>query len=486
MYRRRLLGTLCVVLLVMFFLMLGGKAVFAAEPTPWKIDVSCQNGGLVVEFLSWLPDVQLTAYVDDEQVGEYQTDSQGEGTYTFPVGAQNLTLRRANGDTVLAGYADCTQPRPGIITEMTPEWISLPVGGQTTLTPRAMDEAGNPINPQYLWIAELGSITPEGQFTATVPGNLGVTAVLAGDGFPFSFYLQTKVSPPLTQFAIEPAKIQVLPGQQYPLTVIAQDEAGQPHKVQLEWDTQGSGDILPGDIFMAAEIPGDYEILVTIPGTEYSASTQVHIFPRVEKIKIKPDVAELVVGDIQEFVVQGIGADGNSFSVPLNPSWTAELGVIDADGRYAATEPGLETITAIVDLNALLSNSQRSQGLAAQVLISTQELFSVTLAAPTIMPEPTSTPDSENVTALQATAEAAANDDIEEEISAEIDEEEGDPPKNGFYNYYDNNCLSVLVTVFVFGLAVIKTGKHAIFWLATILMGLVLTLGVALLKHWVF
>ncbi len=473
MYRRCWLGIQFVIVVGLIFVLGGTEIVFAAEQNPWKIDVVCTNGALEILFLGWLPDEQVVAFVDGEPVGEYQTDSQGEGTYAFPAGAKNLTLQRANGDTIVAGYADCTQPRAGIVADVNPLWVNLPVGGQTTFTATAEDETGQPIMPQYLWIAELGSITADGHFTATTPGDFGISVTLVGEGFPFAYYLRTVVAPPLAEFAIAPAEIQVLPGQQFPLTITALDADGQPHEVQLEWDTQASGEMVPGNVFRAGELPGDYEVTARIPGTDYVAVVQVQIFPRVERITIRPDIDELVVGDIQEFGVLGVGTDGEVFDVPLQPNWSADLGVINDQGQYAATEPGLETITAIVDLNALLGTNPRGRGLATKLLISAQETLSVTLEAPTPVPEPTSTIDPTALAADQATAEA--------EINEEIEETPQPTAEGGFYNYYDDNCLSVLVAVFFLGLAALRAEKFSGLWLATVLLGLLLALGTVVL-----
>jgi hypothetical protein len=326
----------------------------------------CTGGRIEINFEGWLPGEALTAHVDGTAVGQYTTTAEGDGRYQFPPTTGVITLVRANGDVIVAGKADCSQPPPGKITDMNLYNLTIPVGGKTTLEATGQDEAGNDIPLDIVWITAAGSFTPEGELTATEEGEFIVTATHMGQASSYSYQMDLIVTAPLTSLEILPPEIYAFPGQGVALNVVATDVNGILVDITPQWDSGGAGEVVPVSFFIAGEELGEFTLTGSIPGTDLVATVIVYITPELASIQITPEIEELFVGDTQQFEVVGFDPEGNEMDVPVPPIWAAEMGIIDANGKYAATAEGDETITAVVDLNAIQGSTPGQRGLAGK------------------------------------------------------------------------------------------------------------------------
>jgi hypothetical protein len=341
--------------------------VNAQTETPIQVFCASTNGRIQVVFTNWLANEAVTAWVDAVEIGQYATDANGNGSYSFPPGAAEILVKRSNGDTLAAGTADCSQPLPGEISTVSQYNVTLPISGTVSLSATGQDAAGNEIPIAVIWITPSGSITPQGEFTASEEGEFFISANLIGDRGAHAYLIDILVTPPLASLDVTPTEVFLFPGQSVNLEVVATDVNGNLVEVTPSWDTAGAGDIVPLNLFFAGETTGDYVITGSIPGTDLQVEVFVRISPELDRTQITPSVTELTVGETQQFDLLGFDPDGNEISLPIPPTWTAELGVIDASGNYAATTAGDETITALVDLNAIQGNPGGRRGLAMEI-----------------------------------------------------------------------------------------------------------------------
>lgn len=349
---------------VLAVLLLGGIITGAKAQRDAKISVYCSRDRLHVTFTEWLPNESLTAFVDGSEVGQYTTLDDGSGEYIFPAGATSVALKRANGDAILAGKVDCSQPVSGEITGISQFSVTLPLGGHAQLSVTSKDDNGNEIELPIIWITEAGSFTADGEITATEEGEYLITAAYVVNNRSFAHIIPLTVTPPVETLKVEKDEIFVFAGQGYQIDVTALDKDGNPVEVMLEWEVGDAGEIVQPNIFVAGETAGDFEITGSIAGTDLSVDVLVHVIPLVERIQIEPKIDTLTVGETQEFHILAFNADGNEVQLPIPPRWSAEIGGINAQGVYTATAEGDETITAVLDLNEVMAR-RRGQGVLA-------------------------------------------------------------------------------------------------------------------------
>jgi len=360
-----------------------------------QIQAFCVSGRIEIVFTNWLPNETVTAWVADSQVGTYTTDGNGSGSYRYPVGATEVLMKRANGDSLVAGGADCAQPLPGEISTVSQYDVTIAVGGQTSLGATGQDAEGNEIPITVIWITESGSITPAGEITATEEGDYLMSANLIGDRGAYAYQISLQVTPPLASLAVTPTEWIMFPDQILVFEVVATDVDGNLVEANLTWDTAGAGEILTNNLFLAGEATGDYVVTGEIPGTDLRVEVQIRVSPELDRIQIFPEIDEMIVGDTQQFELAGFDPEGNEIPLPVPPTWTAELGVIDASGNYAATTAGNESLTVVVDVNAIQGNFEGHRGLAMERMpVIAEWSFSVKSAPiPDVSDEPAQSTD---------------------------------------------------------------------------------------------
>ena len=369
---KELLGILFVIFL------LAGVSTIAKAQQPPKISVYCAGDEVGVSFSDWLPNETLTAQADGDEVGQITTAEDGSGAYIFSAGVTNIALVRVNGDVLVVGEADCSQPPVGEIADVNPYQVVLPLGSSAQLSATGADETGNAVELPLIWVTESGSITADGKFTATEEGNFTIMAVHVGTASSFSYQIAATVTPPIASLEVVNNEIFVFAGQTSLLEILALDGEGNPLDVALAWELGGAGEIVAPNLFLAGEETGDFILSGGITGTDLHVEITVHIIPFVESIQIEPNIDEIAVGETQEFRVVALDSEGNEVSLPIDPIWTAEIGGINASGVYTATTEGEETISAILDLSEIQAHLPGQGVLASDDIPSGEEQFSVT------------------------------------------------------------------------------------------------------------
>ncbi len=433
---------------VIISLLVGIPSTMAQESP--KIRVWCLGSQVEVEFFGWLADEMLTVWMGDLEIGTFSTNATGSGKYLFPAKAKDITLQRVDGDTILAGRADCSQLPVGELTAVSQYQVTLPVGGRVGLSATGTDSSSTEIPIDVIWIAELGSITAAGDFTATTEGQFLITANHIGTASSSTYQITAEVTPPLVSLEIEPAELTIFTNQGRQLTVIATDESGNVIEISPDWDTGGGGAIIPANFFVASLDPGDYTLTTTIAGTDLSASIAVQVLPLVDQIQITPEIESLEVGAIQEFAVIGFDVAGNEAQIPVAPTWTAELGVIDAQGKYAATTAGEETVTAVVDLSAFASR-YKGPGLALPKQVLTAKWM-----FPVVEP-----PDFDQVQEAIEQSDAQPETEIQAHMESVAKAQNEDDPISRQYWNTDGRvfCASIFGAAFVMILMVLRVRK---------------------------
>ena len=303
----------------------------------------------MVQFEGWLPEEILTMSVNGEAVSEFTTDAEGNGRYIFPSPAELVSVeaKRANGDIVVTGQADCTQPPPEIkYMEAEPFDPSVPLGGTVQFTAKTVDDDDNPVEVPTIWTADSGSITSEGLFTPAVEGITIVTLSLIGDRMASSNLIEVIVTPPLSAISIEQLEVSLVVGDVFRFSAVGVDDEGNEVDITPIWSADGGN--MSADGFFEATEAGEYTITANVPGIDLTASTNVLVKPEVDHVDIQPKIEELEVGDMQQFEVLAYDADGNEMELPGDVFWFADIGVIDNKGQYVATIEGEETITVTV------------------------------------------------------------------------------------------------------------------------------------------
>ncbi|MBN1665752.1 MAG: hypothetical protein JW862_01640 [Anaerolineales bacterium] len=346
------------VTLILVISLSGAQGAQAQFPEYFNIFCNADQPQLTIS--NWLAEENLTVFVDGVQVDQFSTDASGAATYIFPApGLHTLALQRANGETILAGQADCATSLPEIgRIEVDPFDVSAPIGTSVSLVAQGLSDTGEPLAVNLLWMASAGSIDAQGNYQATELGQHLLMVSLIGPGRSYNSLIQATITPPPVRIEIEPAELYVPVGNTFRLLANGVDAEGNRLPIQASWSSTPEG-ISPDGFFEAAPA-GDYTVTASLDAFDLQASATVKVYVPLEQISIQPEVTELVVGDSLQFELLGSDLAGNPAELFNPPLWSAALGEIDANGFYQATTAGDETIT--VNVNPAPGQSRRGFG----------------------------------------------------------------------------------------------------------------------------
>jgi len=113
------------------------------------------------------------------------------------------------------------------------------------------------------------------------------------------------------------------------------------------WSTNG-GTITASGVYTATTV-GDFTVTASVEGSPFTGTASVHVTPgSLDRIEVIPSVANLRMGDQQQFSAEGFDAYNNE--MPIDPIWSTDCGTITSEGLYTAplTE-GDYTVTAGVE-----------------------------------------------------------------------------------------------------------------------------------------
>jgi plastocyanin len=247
------------------------------------------------------------------------------------------------GSTSLAGTAPPQLTR----IDVTPSSATMHVGNTQLFIAKGYDQNGNemPITP--IWSATGGTITQEGQYTATEPGDFTVTASVEGSEVQGTATVHVDSVPVLSRIDVTPSSCTMHVGDTRLFTAQGFDQNGNEMPITPIWSASG-GTITQGGEYRATT-EGDFTVTASVEGSEVQGTATVHVdsVPVLSRIDVLPSSVTMNVGGTKIFNAQGFDQNGNE--IPITPNWSASGGTITEGGQYTATEPGDFTVTASVE-----------------------------------------------------------------------------------------------------------------------------------------
>lgn len=180
------------------------------------------------------------------------------------------------------------------------------------------------------------------KFQAKRPGNFLITA--KSGGIEGKTTITVKETRRVSNIRIEPVRVNLEIGQSQRFTVEAKDQYDEKINIKsINWRVS-RGEIDQQGNFLAKE-SGQVTITAAIDNIEATAIVTLNEPKRLDALVIQPERAEMQVGQIQRFTVDG----RDQFDEPIHAKhvkWQASLGQIDQHGIFRAIEPGTCTVTA--------------------------------------------------------------------------------------------------------------------------------------------
>ena len=244
------------------------------------------------------------------------------------------------------------------ITVTPSEGLNLTAGETQQFQAIARDVRGNEVplsNTAARWQvlgSQIGTVTPDGLFTATTPG-FGQVEISVDNVFGESGLIVVRAGP-LAKLAISPASLRLTAGETQQFTVIGQDVAGNHVSVgTVKWEVLGElGEISEDGVF-TAQHAGIGQIRVVAesePGISITQhSGQITVSPgQLLKIQITPET-NLILGvdESLPFIATGVDAFGNVVLLSdLVWEVIGGIGSINQLGDFTATREGVGRIRA--------------------------------------------------------------------------------------------------------------------------------------------
>ncbi|GIX47511.1 MAG: hypothetical protein KatS3mg131_1722 [Candidatus Tectimicrobiota bacterium] len=292
-----------------------------------------------------------------------------------------LTAVQARSGEVIAtaagvsGSAQVTvAPGPLTFLQVTPESLTLTAGDTAQLVVVGYDAFGNPVPITPVWhVTEgMGTVSPEGLFTAKKAGKGRI--VVAVGHLAAVIPLQIERGE-VAALRIEPAAAQVASGEQQAFSVVGLDRGGNAVPVEATWDVQGDIGTIDAQGRFTATVAGSGTVIAKV-GT-LTATAQVTVVPgAVARLEVSPESATLVAGETLTLHAEAFDAAGNR--VPVAPTWQVEndLGTV-ADGVFQARRAGSgKIIAAVGEVQATIEVRVKPGALAALTVQPSRLLIS--------------------------------------------------------------------------------------------------------------
>jgi hypothetical protein len=284
---------------------------------------------------------------------------------------------------------------------VTPNPVTLPIGGQQQFTAVGHDAGGNvvAITPVWSTTSPPGTIdATTGLFTAgnTVGGF--PNSVRATSGAIFGTATVNVVPGPLATITVTPNPETLAVGAQQQFTAVGRDAAGNVIAITPTWSTTNPpGTINAGSgLFTAGNTAGTFPNSVrategSIFGTATVTVTAAAPGP-LATITVTPNPRTLETGDQQTFTA--VGRDANGVVIPINPTWS----VTNGGGTVPAGSTGQTVVFTAGNSTGTFTNTVR----ATQGAIFGRATVIVT--AQPVVPPPPPPPSTFRVLALTAVA----------------------------------------------------------------------------------
>jgi len=144
--------------------------------------IKCTLEGLPsIELTNWIPNETVTVTANGEKVGEFTTDGNGFGQFTFgqPGVTYDVSIKNASEtNSHSLGSVRC-EASSGSLNNivLTPSSVNLQVGDSLQISAAGFDRSGKSVPITPVWSATGGTITSDGKYTAgSQIGSFTVTA----------------------------------------------------------------------------------------------------------------------------------------------------------------------------------------------------------------------------------------------------------------------------------------------------------------------
>ena len=190
----------------------------------------------------------------------------------------------------------------------------------------------------------IGTLTPEGLFTATLAGQGTIHATVGA----LAITAEVTVDPgEAVSLRVEPETATLKAGETLTLQSEAVDAAGNRVGTPPAWSVEGDlGTVSSAGIFTARRL-GTGKITAALGRATQAMTVQIEPGP-LAMITLSPATLTVRAGSKQAFGATGTDAYGNA--VPIEPTWSLQgnIGRIDAKGMFEATTSGSGAVVAVV------------------------------------------------------------------------------------------------------------------------------------------
>lgn len=263
----------------------------------------------------------------------------GSGVYSAGSVAGTYRVIATQIGGTLADTATVTiATAPPVLTGLvvSPESVTVQVGGGRQYTVAGVWTNGGSGAPAVTWSTNGGAITTSGYFTAgSTPGTYRIIATQAGGTLAdTAAVFVTSAAPVLTSLQIIPDSVNLQTGMAYEFDVRATWSNGTTTVPALDWSATG-GTVSSSGRYVAGTAAGVFRVITRVQGGTLADTAQIRILaPTVTRVILSPASATVPVGGTQQFSTSAIWSDG--VSRPVAVTYTATGGNISVGGLYTA------------------------------------------------------------------------------------------------------------------------------------------------------
>ncbi|MFC1552875.1 beta strand repeat-containing protein, partial [Candidatus Latescibacterota bacterium] len=222
------------------------------------------------------------------------------------------------------------------VLTLTPTTVSIHAGDTQQFTAIATDENGNSAIVEWAASEGIGNISPDGLFTAGESAGDG-TVTASAVGLTETADITVTVDPVLT---LTPTEVILHAGDTQQFVATAFDENNDP--AEITWSVSGDiGTVDENGLFTAGETAGSGTVTASAVGLTETAEVTVKVDP---VLTLTPTSVNLMDGETQQFIATATDEDGNP--APITWTTSGDIGTVDSDGLFTATDAGSGIVTA--------------------------------------------------------------------------------------------------------------------------------------------
>lgn len=271
---------------------------------------------------------------------------------------------------------------------MLPDSLLMIVGDRTTINAQVLNAAGQLLDRAVTWSvqnATLVSILTKGRSSVTIKVKQKGTTTVQGR-------VDTKTGSTKlvirglvgAKLVLTPASATVAAGGTVQFAAAGRTGAGEVATVSATWTATG-GTVSGTGVYKAGTVPGTYRVIAkaTYGAADTSAVTVTGETPTITSLVLRPDVATVQAGGMQQFFAFGRTSGGDS--VAIQAAFTTDAGTISAggqltaqrspgSGRVIATSPGgLADTSAVTITSSPIAQVVVTPGTVTMPVRSTQQ-----------------------------------------------------------------------------------------------------------------